>query len=68
MPAFCVQPNRSPEGLSRSIASVSGSWPVGPGAWLEKSKSDGSPSKGFSGIQDSNNYDIRPYGDILNAP
>ena len=30
MPAFCVQPNRSPLGECRSISSVSGNSPVGP--------------------------------------
>ena len=30
MPAFCVQPNRSPDGRSRSISGVSGSEPDGP--------------------------------------
>ena len=30
MPAFCVQPNRSPDGRSRSISAVSGSAPAGP--------------------------------------
>src|SRR5262245_60289701 len=32
MPAFCVIPNRSPLGLSRSISGVSGSSPAGPAA------------------------------------
>src|SRR5262249_27753643 len=32
MPAFCVRPNRSPEGHSRSIASVNGKAPEGPSA------------------------------------
>ncbi len=31
MPAFWLQPNRSPDGRSRSMSAVSGSVPDGPG-------------------------------------
>ena len=34
IPAFWLRPNRSPEGQSRSIASVSGSAPAGPSAFV----------------------------------
>ena len=48
MPAFCVQPKRSPDGRSRSISGVNGSEPAGPAACVETSKSAGScVSKGL---------------------
>src|SRR3954452_6310 len=34
IPAFCVHPNRSPDGRSLSISGVSGSDPDGPAAWV----------------------------------
>src|SRR6185437_5421988 len=34
MPAFCVSPNRLPEGALRSISAVMGSAPCGPRAWV----------------------------------
>ena len=48
MPAFCVQPNRSPDGRSRSISAVSGSDPAGPAACVVTFRIAGScVSKGF---------------------
>src|SRR5579862_1253641 len=44
MPAFCVQPNRSPLGASRSNSSVRGSAPVGPAAVVCTSRTAGSDS------------------------
>ena len=42
MPAFCVRPNRSPLDQVRSISSVSGNAPEGPGPFVCTSiKSDG---------------------------
>src|SRR6185437_3430965 len=39
MPAFCVRPNRSPLGQSRSISAESGSEPLGPAALVCTSNS-----------------------------
>src|SRR5262245_16120808 len=51
MPAFCVHPNKSPDGRSRNIPSLSGNNPVGPGARAGTSYKDGSgESKLLRGI------------------
>ncbi len=41
IPAFCDKPNRSPQGQSRNISSVSGSDPRGPSAVVATSYSAG---------------------------
>ena len=52
MPAFCVHPNRSPEGRSRSISAVKGRTPAGPRARVEISNSEeSSESNGLDDIE-----------------
>src|SRR5690349_21024814 len=48
MPAFCVQPKRSPDGRASNISGVSGSDPWGPGAVDCTSNNDGSPESRMS--------------------
>src|SRR5689334_3084705 len=50
MPAFWVQPKRSPEGRSRSISGVTGRMPRGPGALERTSKRARSPESRISAI------------------
>src|SRR3954447_26337967 len=56
MPAFCVQPNKSPEGRFSSISAVMGIDPCGPGALERTSNIDGSPE---SRIEDCINPPLR---------
>src|SRR5688572_4480047 len=56
MPAFWLQPNRSPDGRSRSISAVNGSAPDGPGTRVATSNSARSwESKGFRVMRNGKN-------------